>query len=173
LGTAALGLASRLDRARAADGVRTMLERLEGCVRRVLRCSALGRALRRGTLARVLTACVLSVVSGCAIGHVLARAAQCLLCLLGQHMLPRMMRLRGRRWLRDATVRGRVLARSSLLWRVRAVPAIRLTTALGHPIDVRARCVGFGASHGHQRLLGRRGSPAAGIWLSRTIIRTA
>jgi hypothetical protein len=96
LGTAGLGVSGGLDLARIADRVRTRLERLEGGVRRVLRRSALGSALRRGILARVLTARVLSVVSDRAIGHVLAGSAACLLSLLGQRMLPRMMRLRWR-----------------------------------------------------------------------------
>jgi hypothetical protein len=88
-------MASRLDRAGAPVGVRTRLERFEGGMRRVLRRSALGRALRRGTLARVLPACVLSVMSSCTVGHFLARAAHRLLCLLRQRMLSRMMRLSG------------------------------------------------------------------------------
>jgi hypothetical protein len=154
-----------------ADWVRTRFERLEGGVRRVLRPSALGRALRRRIVARVLTARVLSVVSGCAIGHVLAGSAACLLGLFRQRMLPRMMR------------------------------AIRLATALGQAIDVRAghlsgsvhlassalvrrpaelagaelirTSVGFPAAHSHQRLLWRRRSTAAGIRLSWATIRTA
>jgi hypothetical protein len=138
LGTAGLGVSGGLDLARVADRVRTRLERLERGVRRVLRRSALGSALRRGILARVLTARVLSVVSDRAIGHVLAGSAACLLSLLGQRMLPRMMRLRWRSWLRHATVRGRVLARSNLLLRGRTVAAIWLAAALGQAIERRA-----------------------------------
>jgi hypothetical protein len=86
-------VSSGLDLAGVSDGVRTRLKRLEGGVCRVLRRSALGSALRRGILARVLAACMLSVVSDCAVGHVLAGFAACLPGLLGQRMLPRMMRL--------------------------------------------------------------------------------